>query len=301
MAQVLAFDLGGTRLKVGLVDTSTGVVKDAPPVDVAGAAAEEALTLLERVGADLVGATDLDAVGLGVPGLVEGGVVHALPGKFPGIEGIDLAGRLRADFGVPADVVNDAVAYGAGEVVAGAGVGVERVAVVTIGTGVGCAVFQRGRPITDGLLGGGILGGHIPVGDPVGPLDTNGKPGTFEARCRALRIVEEAREAGADVADVPAVYAAAAAGDSAALQGLASYRRWLVRGLVGIVHAYTPGRIVLGGGPLTEDTPLVDGLADEVAALVWPNCQAEVRRALLGDHASLLGAAHLSALHVGLA
>ncbi|MFT5221716.1 MAG: glucokinase [Glaciecola sp.] len=293
--RVLAFDLGGTRLKAGIVDRAGHVLNVVEPVPVAGLDAVTALAEVERLGRMLLAESGgVDAIGLGVPGLVTDGRVHSLPGKFPGITDLDLGADLTEWFGAPATVVNDAIAYGAGEVTAGAGRGAPRVAVITIGTGVGCAVFENGQSITEGLHGGGILGGHLPVGDPIGPRDTAGQRGSFEARCRADRIVDEAREAGAQVVDVPGVYAAVAAGDRAAIAGMDAYRGWFARGLVAIIHAFTPDVIVVGGGPMVAGSPVLDGVADRVRELVWPDLSVDVRRAEGGDDASLIGVAWLA-------
>lgn len=176
---VLAFDLGGTRLKAGLVDGERVALMDeraSPPGDAA-------LETLVATGRELLAGARPDAVGLAVPGLVSDGEVVSLPGKHEGLVGIDLAKGLREAFDAEALVVNDAIAYAAGEARAGAGTGYERVVVVTIGTGIGVAVMQQGQPVTPGTLGGGILGGQIPIGGE--GTDTAGHAGTIEALCRA--------------------------------------------------------------------------------------------------------------------
>lgn len=291
---VLAFDLGGTRLKAGLVDPAAARVlrrrvEPSPP----GAA--EALALVARVGRELAAGDDVDAVGLCVPGLVDGsGRVVALPGKLDGIVGLDLVGCLQAAFAVPAAVVNDAIAFGLGETRVGAGAGAARVVVVTIGTGVGVGVFEHGVPLGRGPLGGGLLGGQIPVfEDPHGPVDTNGRTGTIEARCAAARIAEAAQRSGFACSDAAAVFAAAA--DPRAAAAIAVYRRDLARALVALAHAHAPDCIVLGGGPMVAGNPVVDGLEAMVNADLWPGYRVAVRLAACGDDAGLLGVAALAA------
>lgn len=297
MGSVLAFDLGGTRLKAGVIDS--GAVLAAATAPVAGLSADQALPVLRSTGQDLLArvATAPTATALAVPGIVDHGRVLVLPGKFAGIVGLDLAAWLADTFGTSRVVVeNDAVAYGRGEVEAldeRAG----RVAVITLGTGVGCALFQDGRPAPDGPYGGGILGGHLPIGDPTGPVDTAGRPGTFEARCRAERILEEARRAGCVATDVPAVLAAAEAGDPSAEAGLAAYRAWLVRGLAAVTHAYTPRLVIVGGGPVSTPmgaSVILDGVEASLATAVWDGCAPMLRVASAGDDAALLGLAALA-------
>ena len=292
MTDILAFDLGGTRIKAGLVAADTGAV-----VATTGAAtppdAEAALTLLDEVGRGLLAGDACHGVGLSVPGLVDDGWVVALPGKLDGIVGRDLRGLLASTFAASAVVANDAVAYGCGEAVFGAGRGDRRVVVVTIGTGVGVAVIEDGRAVGSGPLGGGILGGQIPISEPDGREDTSGRRGTIEARCRAQRIVDEANDAGGDYDSVESVYAGHASRDAATRAGIAAYRRWLARALVALTHAHAPSTIVLGGGPMVADNPVVEGLQDLVDQGLWPGVAVALRLAALGDSAALAGLARL--------
>ncbi len=281
---VLAFDLGGTRLKAGLVEDGAVVAHEERPSPAGDAALEE----LTAVGRALLGDGTPDGVGLAVPGLVEDGAIVSLPGKLQGLAGLDLAKGLRAAFDVEPVVVNDALAYGIGEARAGAGAGHERVVVVTLGTGVGVAVLQGGEPVTGGVTGGGILGGMIPIGPDEGPIDTAGSRGTIEALCRAPRLAELAGRA-----TVEEVYAAHAAGDERARDALTTVRADLTRALVALAHAHAPGCIVVGGGPITGDDPLLPGIAGDVRARLFPGTTVEVRAALLGDAAALVGLSHL--------
>jgi len=284
---ILAIDLGGTRTKVGVVDNDIVLTQEtfdtAPTADAALAAITEGARSVLR------DATP-EGVAMCAPGLIdEGGVIVSLPGKLEGIEGRDLCGGLTKEFGVRAIVVNDAAAYGAGEATAGAGKGFERVVVVTIGTGVGVSVMHRGTPITPGVFGGGIVGGFIPIAALTsGPHDTSGNTGTIEALCAAQRIAERC---GTET--VRDAYDAFERGDEQARIGIDAYKEDLTRALVALAHAHTPGCIVLGGGPITATTPLLQGLADAVNARLYGTYRVELRRAALADSAALVGCARL--------
>ena len=271
MTRTLLVDLGGTRLKAGLAGA-------APEVTAVVEHGGEWLPVLRA----LVGTFAADELALCVPGIVDGGVVTALPGKLPGIVGADLPSLL----GLPVPlVVNDAIAYGVGEATAGAGRGAARVVGVTLGTGVGVAVVEDGRPLGSGPLGGGLLGGQVPIG--AGGRDTSGRGGTFEALCRAQALVEAVPEAH----DVRFAYAALAARDPAALQGFSAYRAALVRGLTALCLAHAPDCVVVGGG--AAQPGLLDGVEEAVAGGLWAGQSVSVRPASLGDAAALAGLAAL--------
>jgi glucokinase len=289
---ILAFDMGGTRLKAGVVSAENGNVSAFDSVEVGGDL-DRALAALTEMGRGLTKENSCSCVGLCVPGLVdETGVVVSLPGKFDGIEGFDLRGFLRREFDLSPVVVNDAVAYGSGEAAFGAGREYAQVVVVTIGTGVGVTVLQNGKPFTKGVFGGGILGGQIPMSEATDGLDdTSGRPDTIEALCRADRIVDFA---GGSFSTVPQVYEAHSGGDTAAVNGIETYRRHLVRALVGLAHAHAPEAIVLGGGPMNVGNPIVPGLEETVNSRLFGTYRVAIRLAELGDSAALVGLARIA-------
>ena len=127
---------------------------------------------------------------------------------------------------------------------------------------------------------------------PDGPRDTNGRRGTIEARCAAARIVDRARRQGGTFDSVPEVYAAHARQDRAAREGIQAYQRDLARALVALGHAHTPSVIVLGGGPMPPDNPVLAGLQELVDEQLWPGYEVTVTRATLGKEAALVGLAH---------
>lgn len=281
---MLAIDLGGTRVKVALV--SRGQVSDVVVREHGARTLADALAVVEGELAEL---PRQEVAGLAIPGLVDDdGCVVALPGKLEGAVGFGLRGWLGG-FGSRAFVVNDAIAYGVGE----AGTGPGRTVVLTVGTGVGCCVVEEGRPLGRGVLGGGQLGGQLPLTQD-GPVDTSGRAGTVEAWCRASRIVDEVVAAGGQAADVPECFALFAAGDAAARQGITAYQQWLARGVAAVCLAYAPERVVVGGGPVVPGGPLLVGLQALVDPLLWTGQRVDVVASRHGDVAALLGLEVLS-------
>jgi glucokinase len=287
---MLVLDLGGTRLKAGVAVDGNLVATDVADVPQDGGR-EAILDAIRNTGGNLLKETPV-AAGICVPGLLQDGVLISLPGKHAGLEGTDFAGFLRATFGVERTAVtNDAIAYAVGEASAGAGQGSRRSVVVTIGTGVGVTVVEDGAPATGGMFGAGILGGFIPISDASGgAVDTIGRHDTIEALCAAHRIIECCDGA---YENIPAVYEAFARGEEKARKGIEEYRRRLGRALVALAHAHAPERLILGGGPMTENNPIIGGLQEIVNERLFGTYRVDVRLATLGDNASLVGLHHL--------
>lgn len=259
----LLADLGGTRLKSGLLRADGSGPREVCGLPHSG----DWLGALRRIVAE----HQPDRLALCVPGLVEDGVVTALPGKLEGLVGADLPALLGV--AVPL-LVNDAIAYGVGEAVCGAGRSFARVVVVTLGTGVGVAVIEDGRPLGRGPLGAGLLGGQLPLGD--------GR--TLEQACCAAAFA-----ATTGALDVPG---GVLDRDPVILAGVDTYRADLARALTVLCLAHAPDVVVVGGG-VAQTPDLLVGVGDAVRSGLWPEQTVEVRLADRVDAAALDGLAVL--------
>lgn len=160
--RVMGIDIGGTGVKAALVDTESGQmtterVRLPTPQPATPAAVMEAIRELQRQ------LQWQGTVGCGFPGLVKSDRVQRAPNLDSSWIGYDLAGQLRAQLGVPLVAIgNDADAAGLAEFRFGAGRGVAgTVMMITLGTGIGSAVFRDGVLLPDTELGRLELGGKI--------------------------------------------------------------------------------------------------------------------------------------------
>ncbi|MGH7117589.1 MAG: ROK family protein [Acetobacteraceae bacterium] len=135
----LAIDIGGSHLKAGIVDERAALVgKPARVVTPSGAAAEEIVATLVSLVRPL---GHFDRVSVGFPGVVRKGRVLTAPnlGSDPW-HGFSLGRTLEQALGRPVRVLNDASVQGLGAI---EGTGIELV--LTLGTGMGFALFTNGR------------------------------------------------------------------------------------------------------------------------------------------------------------
>jgi len=142
----LSIDIGGTGLKMLVLDALGHPVSErarvATPQPATPASVLRALAGLVRQ------QPRFDRVSAGFPGVVHDGVVKTAPNLAPSWSGHDLAAALRALTRKPARVCNDADVQGLGDV---HGKGVELV--LTLGTGLGSALFVDGRLVPNLELG----------------------------------------------------------------------------------------------------------------------------------------------------
>ncbi len=136
--QTLAIDIGGTGLKASVLDEAGKMVEKHVRVATPDPCTPDILVeALTRLTAPL---TSYDRISIGFPGVVrDGRIVTAPHFKGKAWSGYPLAETLARRFGKPARLLNDAEVQGLG-IVKGRGLEV----VLTLGTGVGCAVFSDG-------------------------------------------------------------------------------------------------------------------------------------------------------------
>jgi polyphosphate glucokinase len=150
---VFGLDIGGSGIKGAPVNAESGELlgervrvptpEAATPDEVVAAAIE----VVSRLGWD-------GPVGCGFPGVVKEGVIHTAANVADEFIGFDLQTRLQKELGTPVRIVNDADVAGLAEMRWGAGRGVEgTVLMLTIGTGIGTALFIEGKLVPNTELG----------------------------------------------------------------------------------------------------------------------------------------------------
>lgn len=302
-------DLGGTKILAALVDPDGRTVKTArAETDVDGGfdAVADQIADAVRTCRDAADGP-VEAVGVGVAGQViaGSGVVARAPNLF--WEDAPLKARLEDALELPVTVLNDVRAAAWGEWQHGAGGGARDMAVLFLGTGLGGGIVAGGRMLTGCTNTAGEVG-HIPV--VAGGRECRcGNRGCLEAYVGGWAIAERAREAvtgdpdggtplveragSVDAITAETVHEARADGDPLAARLVEETADYLAAGMVGVVNAFNPCRLVLGGG-IVEHVPLyVDRTRVAVMdrALEAGVRELEVVAAALGAEAGVLGAA----------
>jgi len=226
-----------TDLRANVVSFASRAIPSHEPAEVADTVAE--------LVAELAGPTSsVTAVGVGLGGLVtdQALVVRA---PFLGWSNVPLGPMLRERTGYPTVVDNDLVAFTEAEHWFGAGRGLDRFAVLTIGAGVGYGVVIHDQIVLSADSGIGLVG-HWPL-QSYGAVCPEGHRGCAQA----LLAIPSITKAVSTVLDRPVTYdqclELAEAGDPAARRIIDEAGRGLGR-LIAAVGALTvPELIVLGG------------------------------------------------------
>ena len=137
--QTLGVDIGGTNIKASVLDGRGGLTADQVRSPTPKPATPKAvLATVATLSREL---PSFDRISVGFPGVVKGGTVATAPNLGTDVwRGFDLIGALCKRFAVPVRVLNDAAVQGLGVV---EGPGLE--CILTLGTGMGCALFRDRR------------------------------------------------------------------------------------------------------------------------------------------------------------
>ena len=248
----IGIDLGGTNLRVALVSREGEVVRR-----IKGPTSEELLDSLLKSAHDLF-SDDVAGIGLGVAGIIdrEKGRVLISPNLHV-VEKIDLVSEIKAEFGVPVFIENDANSAALGEKWTGTGKDFSNFVLFTIGTGIGGGMIYDKK-----LLGVSAEIGHMSISED-GDKCHCGNYGCLEtyasARAivsKAIFILEKGRESllkeycGGNFYKLTTedIYKAALDGDSLARELLKDAGRYLGIGIANIINLMSPEAIILTGG-----------------------------------------------------
>lgn len=293
-------DLGGTGTRIVIRDESgtvhTRTLPTAQFSQLPQSQRSEALAFQVR---DLTPAgTELVSLGIGASGPVDNdaGIITnkdtlACFSFFP------LVDELRQHLKVKVSIDNDAVAAVLGEYAFGAGIGSKRLLMVTLGTGIGVALLENGRPFRT-ANGQHPEAGHLPISGNQMPCycGLHGCWETLASRSWLQRNLEALIPGVSFEKHDVSFYAdiAAQRQDVAAL--FHRYGSYLGRGLVTLLTLYGPDLTILSGSaahyyPLFRtglDESLKRSEAYAINTLIVPS--------KLGDIAGALGATVIPSL-----
>jgi glucokinase len=309
----IGIDLGGTNVRAGVV-MPDGQLQKSQEIPIEARQGPQAgitriIRLIEQVSAEA--GVHAKAIGIGSTGPLDSarGIIQN-PYTLPTWDNADIISPLRKHFGVPVVLENDADAAALGEAWIGAGRGLARMLMVTVGTGIGTAFIINGK-IYRGAGGVHPEGGHILV-DPTGPECYCGAKGCWEslasgpaigafARIQAAHELSSLLEkAGNDPEKIDSALVALAArdGDLLALKIVERTAAYLGLGLVSLLQLFLPDCVVFTGGVMRSYDLFEPRLREIITqhSAMLPLNKIPLRMAGLGQQAGIFGAARAAML-----
>ncbi|MGH9615707.1 MAG: ROK family protein [Acidobacteriaceae bacterium] len=303
--KAISLDLGGSHVNLAVVEDATILASREISVD-SGAPLLPLLPVFKSIVYEIlaklgISAKDCVGMAMGCAAMVDhaAGRVVSTNGKFEDAPGIDLVAWCRAEFGIPFAVENDARMALLGEWYAGAARGADDVVMITLGTGIGGAAMAGGKVYRTKQIQGGCLGGHIPALF-TGRKCTCGGFGCMEAEASgwALPLIamewpgfQQSRLATLNRIDFRSLFEFARDGDPVATAIRDRCMHVWACGTVGLIHAYGPELVVIGGGVMRSGHLILPYIQEYASKYSWtPSGPVSIVPAALGNDAGLLGA-----------
>lgn len=226
-----------TDLRANVKATETRRLTATDPQSVVATIAELAKSLTG-------GTPAVTAIGIGVGGLIEShGLVRSAP--FLKWSDVSLGQMVETATGIPTIIENDLVAFTEYEHWFGAGRGLDRFAVVTLGAGIGYGLVIHDEIVRNDEYGIGLIG-HWPL-DPFGPVCSEGHRGCAKAILTDTAITQSVAQALGKPLTYKAALNLAASGEPAARRIVDDAGRGLGRLLAAIANLTMPETVVIGG------------------------------------------------------
>ena len=314
----LGIDLGGTNIVAGVVDENFNIVATAkrktncprPAEEIVNDMAEISLEAIAKAG---IKVEDIESAGVGSPGSInptDGVVVYS---NNLGFFNLPLSELLKEKTGIDFYLDNDANAAAYGELIAGAGKGVNNFVMITLGTGVGGGAIIDGKMLTGSNYAGAELG-HTVI-DINGQMCSCGRQGCFEAYASATALIRQTKQAmvkypssvmwdivkgNIDAVNGLTAFDAMRKGDEAGKAVVDKYVYYLSVGIANMINIFQPEILCIGGGVSKEGDNIVVPLQKIVDGENYARLmekKAVIKAAELGNDAGIIGAAYLGDLY----
>lgn len=315
MGKRIGIDVGGTNVKIALVDKSGKIIYSNSVPTYAKMGYEYTVNNIKQAIKDLMKETnttakDIDGIGFDFPGQVDykTGVVKLAP-NIPGWVNVPIAQMIEEEFHIPTRIDNDVRCAALGEMKFGAGQGCENFVCITVGTGIGSGLVINGQLVRGASNAAGEIG-HIKLQMKDGLICGCGDTGCLEAYASGPSIVAMAQDyikggkstkfremAAAEGREITPymVAKAAEAGDPVAKRIFAIVGEYIGIGLTSVINLLNPEKVIIGGGVAEAGDLLLDPIRKTIKerAMVVAGSAVEIVPAQLGNSAGVIGASML--------
>ncbi len=308
----IGIDVGGTKMKAGLVGDDGTIVYRSEAPTLPTRPAEEIAADIARLATKIaeegcVARDEIQSCGIGIPGACSNETGQVLFtaninfGVFP------LRDAVEKELGKPVFLGNDANCAALGEYCM-LEEKAENMILVTLGTGIGGGIILNGKLYT-GF--NGIAGeiGHSMLhfgGEKCGC----GREGCWEAYGSVTALIRQtrhfaeahpasqvAKSCGADFSNLSGktAFDLAKQGDKDAQEIVDTWISYVAEGATDLVNIFQPRYLLIGGAISREGETLLSPLRQKVEARMYKSRvpQTEIRAASLGNDAGIIGAAFL--------
>lgn len=285
------FDIGGTSIKYGVAEETGKVVFSSSIPTEAYAGGRHVLQKVISASNEMKEKWDLAGITISTAGQIgsNGAVIYASD-NIPGYTGLNIKKEVENAVQLPVKVENDANCAAIGEHWKGAARNAEDFICITLGTGIGGAIFLNGCLYTGQGYSAGEVG-HINL-YPHGKDCTCGLKGCYEQYASSKALEELVADNFEEPMNLTEFFEMVHANDEKSLR---IYDRWLddlTTGLQTMIHLLNPQLVVIGGGISEQGETFLRAIENKLYPKIMQNHvkNLEIKLAEHGNQANLLGA-----------
>lgn len=284
MKQYLAFDIGGTTIKYGVVNQDGDVLVSDLMDTEAQSGGPAIVDKVIKKGRELLQDHRVEGIGISTAGQVDirTGTVVGASDSIPNYVGVEIKAEIESTLNLPVTVRNDVDCAALGEQWLGDH-DVKNFIALTVGTGVGGAIVIDGKMHSGHSYSAGEWGYMIIEGE------------RFEANASisglirfAKRYKEDRDWNGKEIFDLYDQ------GDPDIIKAVDSFYKYLAIGITNLIYIFNPEKVIVGGGVTARGDKFLQELREAVKQQIQPNFynNTEIVLAKLSNHAGMVGAVY---------
>jgi glucokinase len=306
---VIALDLGGTKVKLGIIEKDEEIISVSKLDALPGITMENNLNEISNyirnvLAENKIHLNKITAIGISVPSIVDdNNKVLSRYVKYTDANEFDFNMWAKQEWNLPVVVENDARAALIGEWKYGAGKGYNDIALLTLGTGVGSAVLNDGKLYKGKHFLAGSMSGHVSInydGDDCncgffGCLETEASTWALPAIIARHSLYSKSSLAAINKPEFINVFEEADKNDELAKIILKQSLKAWGTCAVNLVHCYDPELIIISGGIMKRKEIILPFIQQMVDKYAWLSAGTiKIAAAEQTEYAGVLGLAYLA-------
>jgi len=284
MKQYLAFDIGGTQIKYGIVDETGNILSHALMDTEAYLGGPSIIDKVIAKGKILIQNHPVEGIAISTAGQVDfnTGTIVGAGESIPNYTGVEIKHLVEKALGLPVEVRNDVDCAALGEQWLGRH-NVNNFIALTIGTGIGGAIVIDGKMYSGHTFSAGEWGYMLIEGQQFE------KVASVTGLINLARQYKEDRDwTGKEIFDLYDK------GDADIKLAVDTFFKHLAIGITNLIYIFNPEKVIVGGGITARGEKLLQEIQHEVQKYILPSIykNTDIVLAKLSNHAGMVGAVY---------
>lgn len=284
MKHYLAFDIGGTQIKYGIVTENGEILSHFMMDTEAHLGGRAIIDKVIAAGKSIVADHSLSGIAISTAGQVNfhTGTIVAAGDTIPHYTGIEIKKLVSEALGLPVEVRNDVDCAALGEMWLGDH-GSSNFIALTVGTGIGGAIVIDGKMYSGHSFSAGEWGYMLVDGEPFE------KNASVSGLIQFANHYKEKRQwTGKEIFDLYDQ------DDEEIQMAVRQFFRYLAMGISNLIYIFNPEKVIIGGGITARGEKFLQEVKEEVEKYLLPsfNKNTEIVLANLSNHAGMVGAVY---------